>query len=185
MSENKLYVSSVEQKIIFYCEMRGQISDGYWENMRPHDHWKIWSSLEWDDIIVSDRLKGRTFDAKYSNYNFAAIELLKIVGERLAYKIRLYKHYPKIMEPILKENHWEIPENLRMLFTMVGGINTPLQPFLEKTRMNLLAKGLTAEMMLSAWIDMWYNVDLLREDCKKLQEACKIKLIKEEIELYG
>tara|TARA_R110000744_G_scaffold56820_1_gene119729 strand:+ start:1708 stop:2256 length:549 start_codon:yes stop_codon:yes gene_type:complete len=31
--------------ILFHTSIQGQLSDGLWSNINPHDHWRFWSSL--------------------------------------------------------------------------------------------------------------------------------------------
>ena len=38
--ENKIYFPTLGSFAIYLCELSGQISDGYWENSKPYDHWK-------------------------------------------------------------------------------------------------------------------------------------------------
>ena len=33
-------------KAIYDCEIRGQLSDGAWENSTPYNHWQFWNNLE-------------------------------------------------------------------------------------------------------------------------------------------
>lgn len=175
MNERKLYLSSIEQKIIFYCEMQGQISDGKWENMRPHNHWRVWSDLRWDDIVVSSDLEGRAFYAPYSKYNFADEKLLEIVGERVIGKIKLYKRYPEIVEPILMDDHWMIPDSMWELTYNEPG-NLRLTEYYSKKRKALAKKGLSDAMMSSAWLDHSYTMIDLISDCSKLKYACSIRI---------
>lgn len=41
-----IFFSSVTQAALFEEELKGQFSDGYWENSRPNDHWKFWCDLD-------------------------------------------------------------------------------------------------------------------------------------------
>lgn len=169
---DKLYVPSMEQKIVFMCEMQGQISDGMWENLRPHDHWKKWSALRWDDVIVSHDLFGRTFDVPFSKYAFSDYRLLKIVGKRTILKIRLYQMYPKIVEPILKEDHWSIPEEI-----VYAGLSTEVTAYVTQQRRVLEERGLTRKMLQTALLQVTYEYSDLVEDCKILEDACRTRII--------
>jgi len=39
---NILYVKNENQVALFENEIKGQISDGMWENASPANHWKVW-----------------------------------------------------------------------------------------------------------------------------------------------
>jgi len=169
---HKLYVPSMEVKIVFMCEMQGQISDGMWENLRPFGHWKKWSSLTWDDVIVSHELFGRTFEAPFSKYAFSDPELLKIISTRLLFKIQLYQMYPRVVEPILKENHWDIPDGvLREVY-----LSNQLNAYMSDSQLKLEVKGLTSKMMKTVLLQSGYQYSDLVEDCKILQDACRTRI---------
>ena len=87
--ENKvLAVNNEAQKVIFLSEMQGQISDGMWENARPFDHYKAWSDLNEESVIVDPSNVGRNFHAIKDNYNLNAQDLIDIVGERVIEAVR-------------------------------------------------------------------------------------------------
>jgi len=67
------------QEALFTCELSGQLSDGYWENTKPFDHWKNWCNC---DIKVGENV-GRNFYAIKDNYNFNNRGLLEVVGDRM------------------------------------------------------------------------------------------------------
>ena len=88
--DTKLYVQNMAQKIIFCCEMQGQISDGYWENSKPWEHWHFWNTITWANVIVSTPEKLGVYKPKYKliskrNYAFYNKELLDIVDKHKLY----------------------------------------------------------------------------------------------------
>ena len=66
------------QAAIFDYELKGQISDGFWENT-PNTGWDQWCGT---DVLVGDDI-GRDFWARKDNFNFAHKDLVDIVGERM------------------------------------------------------------------------------------------------------
>lgn len=75
------------QVTLWNNEILGQLSDGYWENTRPHNHWCVWHSAE---AVCDESLPvGRNFFAIKANYNFTAKDLLEIVGQRMINSVRL------------------------------------------------------------------------------------------------
>lgn len=95
---NLLVVRNVAQKALFEEELQGQLSDGYWENTKPHDHWEPWCrctvlvdenvgrNFDWYKGKRYDRRTGRDYPVSRplkSNYNFANSMLLEAVGDRM------------------------------------------------------------------------------------------------------
>lgn len=74
------------QAALFTAELSGQISDGMWENTRPHDHWKSWCSA---DVQVNPTNVGVNFYSPKNNYNFSSKMLLDIVGQRMIWAANL------------------------------------------------------------------------------------------------
>jgi hypothetical protein len=69
------------QLALWNHEITGQMSDGMWENSRPHDHWKFWGRLE---AKVGTELKVETirpWECKKTAYNLNA--LLEYVEDRM------------------------------------------------------------------------------------------------------
>jgi hypothetical protein len=82
---NVLKVGNEVQKALFEMEIVGQLSDGRWENSKPHDHWEPWSNCE----VTVDRAFGRNFYAPKDNYNLTESSLLEIIGDRMVAFARL------------------------------------------------------------------------------------------------
>jgi hypothetical protein len=72
-----LVVRNAAQVALFTKELQGQLSDGYWENTRPHTHWRPWCSAT---VVVGEEV-GRDFYAGKDNYNFSNRMLLECVGD--------------------------------------------------------------------------------------------------------
>lgn len=77
------------QAAIFEHELKGQISDGMWENARPHQHYVPWCAAH---VIVGDNV-GRDFDAVKSNYDVSSKFLLECVGKRMLQVARLAREF--------------------------------------------------------------------------------------------
>lgn len=80
-----LAVRNEAQKILFDLELSGQISDGYWENAAPQDHWIPWCETT---VIVDPTNVGRDFSVRKDNYGFTRRDLLDIVGDRMLEYVR-------------------------------------------------------------------------------------------------
>jgi len=79
-------VRNVAQAALLEMELKGQISDGHWENARPYDHWEVWCRAA---VAVDATAVGRDFHARRCNYNLLAPELLAVVGGRMMRYARL------------------------------------------------------------------------------------------------
>lgn len=56
-AKTDIYFPNVSSAMIFAYELEGQISDGYWENSHPHDHWQWVSNV---DVHVDPSKTGYT-----------------------------------------------------------------------------------------------------------------------------
>ncbi len=75
-----LTVANEVQAALFELELKGQISDGMWENVGG-DHWMPWSEAE---VRVGEPGNlGRNFRAIKDNYAFNSRKLLDVVGNRM------------------------------------------------------------------------------------------------------
>lgn len=170
---NTLNVGTIEQKIIFLCEMQGQISDGQWENTRPYGHWKVWCKLQWDDVVVDPERIGRNFFAIKDNYNFASKFLLDIVGHRILTKINLYWILGEKFLELLKDDHWSIPDckegyDILKRHAEAGEVSSVAR--LKK----LEACDVTEEILKTALnYDGGYTRNKMLWDIRDLRKACK------------
>ena len=96
-----LFVENLSQALIFDMEISGQISDGKWENSRPHDHW-TWvchTNIEISpDKLGYDRVYHRRKYGVSGLYN----EFMKDVREgEFPWPNRMifYGRFGKIMDP--------------------------------------------------------------------------------------
>lgn len=85
----KLTFRTVSQAVLFSHELRGQISDGHWENLGRRDHWQAWCNCE---VAVGSPV-GRDFCARYDGYNFTSRELLEVVEKRMLGQVRVALAY--------------------------------------------------------------------------------------------
>lgn len=87
MTTKTLYVRNIEQAAA-WLELDGQLSDGFWENARPYDHWRAWSGV---DVKVAERgqMLGTDFFPGRDRYDFSAKELLDVVGFRMLGIVRI------------------------------------------------------------------------------------------------
>lgn len=173
MENKQLVVSTMKQKIAFLCEMAGQISDGHWENASPLNHYRAWSGLNWDNVVVCpNELQGRNFPAERDNYNFANKGLLDIVGERMLIKIKLARLDPGVILPILAINHFLIPESLENWDWEARQEGE----YWENKQQQRAKMGLTYSLFVAAVDSDRYTMKDLRKDLKELKQIVRIRI---------
>lgn len=82
--KDDIFFASVTQAALFEHELKGQLSDGMWENAAPNDHWKFWCDLRVRVAPPGTEARVVTqhpWAVKKKGYNFAA--LYPIIGDRL------------------------------------------------------------------------------------------------------
>lgn len=82
----KLFLRNEVQVALWDEELVGQISDGLWENAKPHNHWRAWSEC---DAEVSPDNVGINFQVKRKDYDFT--ELIEYVGDRMLEIVRRFR----------------------------------------------------------------------------------------------
>ena len=82
---NTIRVNNQAQKWLLENELKGQISDGKWENSGPQDHWQPWSNAK---VVVDPQNPGRNFPAQKDNYQLNSKDLLDVVGDRMVEDVK-------------------------------------------------------------------------------------------------
>jgi hypothetical protein len=100
--EPTLNVQNRAQQIIYEVEMKGQLSDGWWENLRPMGHHKIPTSAK---VVVSPGNLGNNWGATRS-YNFASAGLLEAIGGRMRRTVQLGLLHPELSLEKLDSLSW-------------------------------------------------------------------------------
>lgn len=73
------------QATLFMLELRGQLSDGLWENLPVTKHYVPWYECE---VKVGENV-GRDFEVPYASYCFNSKKLVSVVGDRMLLYARL------------------------------------------------------------------------------------------------
>lgn len=85
MSNNNtgtIFLTTATAIALWNGELRGQFSDGMWENSRPHDHWMFWCRLDVRLGAVPKTIRSKQcFGTSKTRYAFE--RLLPIVGDRM------------------------------------------------------------------------------------------------------
>jgi len=81
------------QVVLFEAELKGQISDGQWENAGPRNHYKA-PCLAVAFVASNEEEIGRNFFARA--YNFSNSDLLEVVGERMINQVKMAQAFPHV-----------------------------------------------------------------------------------------
>lgn len=139
------------QVILFEAELKGQISDGQWENATPHNHWEVICSAE----AVQGSEPGLNFYPQ-RGYKFHDKDLYEAVGDRMIFYVRLYTAFPQLS---LSDHHSfefsEGPQELRQAATRSNY-------YAQKIEKLEAALGMSIE---DAWIRIQL-IDYTGKDCR-------------------
>lgn len=86
---NTITFKTRSQAVIFENEIKGQISDGMWENT-PGTDWRTWCFME---VHVGEQT-GRSCQVRKDG--FALHKLIEYVGERMILQAKLARAYPEL-----------------------------------------------------------------------------------------
>jgi len=161
----KIYFRTNEQRHLFINELSGQISDGMWENARPHNHWEVWCDADTFvdannpriELEISDRVPKK-------NYNFPQKALLDIIGDRMINIVKLAKF--GCNHTITREFNEIYPA---MFDTITNGAN----PFWIR-KMDLFTENFVTKEHYQEILDcIDYDLKALRKDLKEIKELFK------------
>lgn len=97
---NTIAFENFLQLVLWKTEIKGQLSDGQWENATPMDHWKPWCRAT---AIVDENNVGRNFFPRREKYNLTAPDFLDAVGDRMCYRLGLASSQPSALKKL-----WEM-----------------------------------------------------------------------------
>lgn len=95
--KEQIILANANQVVLYKQELVGQISDGYWENSSPRDHWRSPCRAS---VVVGEE-PGVNF-IPHRAYNFNAKNLVDVVGERMMQSVRVAMKFPKL-SPVARE----------------------------------------------------------------------------------
>lgn len=132
-----LAFATAAQLILWNTELRGQLSDGYWENARNAGgtpHWRPWCDAK---AVVDPANPGRDFFAAREAYNFTAPDLLDVVGDRMCYRLALLEQQPDAVARLDGGRSHSLPESDTDWEECVG------EKYFDERRARWTAAGLT------------------------------------------
>lgn len=105
-----LRVRNDAQAILFEHELKGQISDGQWENALPYDHYEAWC----DAIVDVDPANvGRDFYVRRKSYGFSREAFLEGICERMLGYVRVGLVFGRDLVPRMEHlvEYGELPRD--------------------------------------------------------------------------
>lgn len=167
-----IYLPTYSAIAVWEWEITGQLSDGAWENARPHDHWEYWSHL----YPKLGRPENASLEyPRKTSYRLNDPELLSIVGDRMANFGRFGKaiqmnvkeadYLGSSVDSIIEDLPREKPEDWKDYKKQE--INK--YPHRDK---DYYWKGLTEEV-IEEYYNTTYLMKDLRKDLKLMKEAMK------------
>lgn len=102
---NMIRFANHAQEVLMECELKGQISDGRWENSRPYNHWQAICNAKIThafDATNDHALVGKNFHPS-RKYNFTDKDLLDCVANRMIGFVKFYTAFPNVSYV----HHWD------------------------------------------------------------------------------
>ena len=90
------------QVALYECEIKGQLSDGHWENAEPSDHWKRMCSAV-VTVATGKQKTGCNFIPDIQ-YCFEDEDLVSIVGDRMMEWVKITTAFPEYRNRT--DSHW-------------------------------------------------------------------------------
>lgn len=164
--EFELHVENPVQKALFLQELSGQISDGYWENSRPNDHYQYWF-LSFDQVIVDGTLSHNFYAPR--KYDFLASELLKSVGDRMLFYAKMTILFPDVSYVLLQKH--SLPDGVEELRNATRYAMDDSSNYWYDKLAFYAEVGLTQEVLDTVEAYDGYTVKDLRKDLRALKTA--------------
>jgi len=180
MTQPTIRFANHAQAILMECELKGQISDGFWENSGPRDHWRIMCKANIThahDADTTGAVIGKNFHPK-RKYGFDNKGLLDVVGNRMIGFVKFYTTFPNVGY----ENHWdfdfehtaqEITDGVRNCLGK-SKENPRDKYWVERSERIMNAVGATSieelEEAMKKVDAVAYDMKMLRKDLREMKE---------------
>jgi len=164
--KDQITLANSNQVVLFTRELCGQLSDGYWENSSPREHWRAPCRAS---VVVGDTPNVNFIP--HRAYNFNAKKLVDVVGERMMQYVRLANKFPELSTAalsVLEYGEWwwlQTPANQKQLDNHTD------------TLAELKTIGVTQHTDVQTIVDnvdeSSYTMKELRKDLRGINEAFK------------
>lgn len=173
---NTFTVANRAQQVIFEHELKGQLSDGHWENSTPHNHWRNWCDAE---VKVGENI-GRNFYAR-RKYNFLNPDLLDVVQHRMRLYVMIDKAFGEAAIKPLEYLFESINDRSEACPIEYKGMPKHDGEYWDGVRDNIIefveANG-GLPNVVKVVLDQTYTVNNLREDLRQIQAASRTELLR-------
>ena len=171
MSENRIcFVRNLAQKVLMDFELKGQMSDGHWENARQD--WRVWCDTKFL-VSIDDRLGTigiSDWKKRTARYNLAAKDLLDVVGDRMMASVRVCQRFPRLV------NHQSAAEHCAEAALNNESYDWDWAKEYLSTVEKVIGKENMEEFNRVAKDTSLYTMKQMRKDLKDLKEIMKITL---------
>lgn len=161
MTDKIVFANNI-QKALWENELRGQISDGVWENSRPHDHYKVWCSAK-VEVAKAGEQTGRNFWAQKDNYNLLAP--VEYVGDQMLVIAGLAEMFPKF-EGRLPESAYD--------FKSLAKLAAEGKEWANKIVTEWIAAGITVEAIAEA--EGKFTMKQLRKELSEMKKIIRTRI---------
>lgn len=114
---NTIRVNTQAQKWLLEDELKGQISDGKWENS-SNNPWQDWTAAK---VIVDPKNVGRNFRTDKDNYQLNAKDLLDVVGDRMVENVQNKTANPDYNEKAMGKDLADLRKIFKTRRSVVSG----------------------------------------------------------------
>lgn len=152
---------------MFLMEFYGQISDGMWENSRPHDHW-LWINRTKYVIGDTPGYKGYWHSKKYGIKRWW--NLWKKDGYDWAIRILTYAKFGMIINPSKAEEFVKVSDSLRTILDYLPEKKTTLQELLDFVKGKWFERYFTEDTLkfiTDENLEKFYNSSYSMKDLKR------------------
>ena len=170
--QNRIVVKNLAQVVLYECEIKGQLSDGNWENSSPWQHYKPWCNAKAE---VGEPI-GVNFYSNKNNYGLHT--LIQYVGERMQFMGALATLFPDEAKKLMAFEYGRVPESVwEWNWYTEQASKSELPDYYSKVLDRWEKAGLTIEKieLVGRQQDYIYPMKQLRKDLTSIKKAMKVK----------
>jgi hypothetical protein len=101
--------SNRNQVVLYECEIKGQLSDGFWENAEPLDHWENMCEAVVKEATGNEKLGCLGFRPAIE-YDFADPDLIEVVGDRMIESVKTVICFPEYYTRMGSHWSWKLTD---------------------------------------------------------------------------
>ena len=152
MTQATIYFENNVQAALYKHELTGQISDGYWENSRPSNHWEAPCRAAVAVDADNPRVDNGWFKRRY---DFANKMLVEVVGDRMlniaalakaGYPDDIVRQFDEVYDSMFTDTH-EYWAKKRELFAETFGTRENYDRIVNTDRMTVAELKKTLKRM--------------------------------------